>query len=186
MTAYSSVDMHQRFEGTCCSRFKTHPTFMPLPTFLRWRRMKFLRNVSTWHYTASYQKTVQAQRPTRLDGAREDKTCKVTYKGNVGARSRHHCWRGRARSIAYSECEFVALVIQQPMRMRRIILSPVACPAVQYFSTVSHKRQNFRGGNEHKMSVFIFSTVSVPKIYHSEKNSASYKCTYVSVMFVRF
>jgi len=84
MTACRSVDTYQRFEGTCCSHFKTNPTFMPLPTFLRWRRKKFLRNVSTWHYTASYQKIVQVQRPTRLDGAREDKTGIVTYKGSVG------------------------------------------------------------------------------------------------------
>jgi len=77
----------------------------------------------------------------------------------------------------------VALVIQQPMRMRRIILSPVACPVLQYFSTVSHKRHSFRGGgnNEHKMNVFIFSRISVSKIYHSVKNSASYKCAYASV-----
>jgi hypothetical protein len=39
------------------------------------------------------------------------------------------------KSITSSECESVALLIQHAMRMRRIILSSVACPAVQYFST---------------------------------------------------
>jgi len=39
---------------------------------------------------------------------------------------------------------FLALVIQHSMRVRRSVLSPIACLAVQYFSTLSHKRQNIR------------------------------------------
>jgi hypothetical protein len=35
-------------------------------------------------------------------------------------------------------------VIQHAQRMRRIILSYVAYLALQYFSTLSHKRHNFR------------------------------------------
>jgi len=38
--------------------------------------------------------------------------------------------------ITYCECVFVALFIHRAMRMRRIILASVACPAVQYFSTL--------------------------------------------------
>jgi len=39
---------------------------------------------------------------------------------------------------------FVALGIQYAKRMRRIIFLSVACPVVKYFSTLSHKRQDFR------------------------------------------
>ena len=37
----------------------------------------------------------------------------------------------------------VALVNQHSKRMRRIILSPVACPAVPYSPTVFHERHDF-------------------------------------------
>jgi hypothetical protein len=37
----------------------------------------------------------------------------------------------------------VALIIQHEKRMRRIILSSVAFPALQHFSTLSHKRSDF-------------------------------------------
>jgi len=56
-------------------------------------------------------------------------------------------------------CVSVSLVIQDAMRMRRIILSTVACPAVPYYSTCSHKRQDSRKKKiEHKMYVVILST----------------------------
>ena len=55
-------------------------------------------------------------------------------------RSGNHRCRGKAISITCSECVPVALVIQHARRMRHIILSSVACPAVPYFSTLFHKR----------------------------------------------
>jgi hypothetical protein len=45
------------------------------------------------------------------------------------------------------------------MRMRRIILPSVACPAVPYFAALSHKRHDFREKViEHKMYVLVLFT----------------------------
>jgi hypothetical protein len=63
---------------------------------------------------------------------------------NIEARSCIHCCHGKTISITYPECVSVALVIQHAMPMRRIILSSVSYPAVPYFSTLSHKRHDFR------------------------------------------
>ena len=49
---------------------------------------------------------------------------------NIEARSRNHCCCGKAVSIPYSVCVSVALVIEHAKRMRRTILSSVACLAL--------------------------------------------------------
>jgi hypothetical protein len=54
----------------------------------------------------------------------------------------HYC-SGKAIHNTYSECVFVALGTQHPMRMRRIMLLSVTCPALQDVSTESHKRHDF-------------------------------------------
>jgi hypothetical protein len=98
---------------------------------------------------------------------KQDRQC--TYKRNIEVRSRNDCCRGKAISITYSECVSVALVIQHAKRMRRIILPSVACLALPYFSSLSHKRHDFREKIiEHKMCVLIFCTTFVRNIYHSE------------------
>jgi len=59
---------------------------------------------------------------------------------NTGVRWRNHCCRGKAMS----KCVSVALVIQRAKRMRRIILPSVTCLVLPDFSTLSHKRNDFR------------------------------------------
>jgi hypothetical protein len=62
---------------------------------------------------------------------------------NTEACSCNHFCSGKAIYITYSEYVFVALCIQHAMR-ECAILSSVACPYLQYFSTLSHKRHDFR------------------------------------------
>ena len=61
--------------------------------------------------------------------------------------------------ITYSEYVHVALFTQQTKRVRLIILLSIAYGTLPYFSTLSHKRHDFRGKKiiEQKMCVLISS-----------------------------
>jgi hypothetical protein len=55
--------------------------------------------------------------------------------------------------------------------MRRIILPPVVSPAIQHFSTLSHKRHEYWGGGiaiEFEVLVLILSTLFVRTISYSK------------------
>jgi hypothetical protein len=68
---------------------------------------------------------------------------------------------GKATSNKYERVCILALLSRHAKRMRRS--SAVACPALQYFSTLSHKQHNFLGEKitEHKIRVLILSTTFV-------------------------
>jgi len=88
-----------------------------------------------------------------------DQTVNVRINLNTEGLSPNHCCCGKALSTIYSQCVSVALIIQQAERMRPIVLSSAAYLAGQYFSTLSHKRHDFRENvNEHTMCASIVST----------------------------
>ena len=69
------------------------------------------------------------------------------------------CVRMPGRVGVACACVHVALLIQNPTRMRHIVTSFVAPLLPPYFSTLSHARRDFlEKVTEHKMCVFIFST----------------------------
>ena len=69
------------------------------------------------------------------------------------------------------------------MRMRHVVICDLS--GLQYFSTLSHKRRDFRKKEiiEHKIHALIFSATFVGKFSHSRKNWARYGliCIFVFV-----
>jgi hypothetical protein len=69
---------------------------------------------------------------------KENTTDNGRIKRKVEARSqKKNCCSKKAINITYSECVFVALVTQHAERMRRIVLSFVACLALPYIFHIS-------------------------------------------------
>ena len=66
------------------------------------------------------------------------------------------------------------------------ILPSVVCPSLQYFSTLSHKRHDFRKKLLNAKCILIFSTNFVRNIFRSKKNWARYDKKYIFHIFVRF
>ena len=63
-------------------------------------------------------------------------------------------------------CVSVALGTQQAKRMSFFMLTSVTCATVPYFSTLSHKRHDFRGKNVIENKVFfVFYSVFVKYLY---------------------
>jgi hypothetical protein len=91
---------------------------------------------------------------------------------NTEACLHSHCCCGKAISIPYSECIFVALVIQQAMRMRRIFICGLSGPTVFFHIHTQHNLK--KKVIEHKMCVLISSASFVWKISYSKNNSMRY------------
>jgi hypothetical protein len=61
---------------------------------------------------------------------------------NIEARSCNRCCSGKAVSITYSECVFVALGVQHAVRMRHVIFCSLCDCTVSFH--VSHSRHDVR------------------------------------------
>ena len=86
---------------------------------------------------------------------------------NIETRSRYHYCLGKAIIVTYSECVFVALVIQHVKRMRRIKFSYMPCPVLPNFSKLSHKWHDFGKVLLNTKCVFLFSLQLLPEIFFS-------------------
>jgi hypothetical protein len=77
-------------------------------------------------------------------------------------------------------CVRVVLLIQHETPVRHIVTSFVAPLALPNFTTLSHKRHDFRKKKvtEHKICVLIFDTTFVCHIFQSKKKLVRYchKC----------
>jgi len=100
-----------------------------------------------------------------------DKT--VYVKRNIKAISCNHCCSGRAMSVTYSVCVFVASGTQREMRMRHCHLWRVR--GLLYFFHIISLRARYSGKKKvmsHTVCVLIFPTTFVWNISHSKKNWA--------------
>jgi hypothetical protein len=84
----------------------------------------------------------------------------------IDVSSPNHCCREKAISITYSECVFVALVIQHATRIRHIVICRVSGSTI-FFHTISQTAQfSEKKFIENKMCILIFPTTFVRNTSH--------------------
>ena len=93
-----------------------------------------------------------------------NKTDSVHINITFEVRSQKRCCHGKAISITYCECVFVALVIQHAMYMHHIVIC-MACLALHHFSTLSHKQHSIGGGIIERKIVFWLSVQLLSETY---------------------
>jgi hypothetical protein len=96
----------------------------------------------------------------------QDRQC--IYKRNIEARSCNHCCSGKAMSITYCKCVFVALVIQHAKCMRYVMLYLT----VQFFYIFPHYFINgtiFQNKLMNTKCVFRSFSTFVRKVSHSKR-----------------
>jgi hypothetical protein len=81
--------------------------------------------------------------------------------------SNNHCRRGKAISITYSECVFVALSIQHAKRMRHIVICGLS-GSTKFIHIISLKPWFSEKSIHHKKCVLIFCKTSDWNISHSK------------------
>jgi hypothetical protein len=89
-----------------------------------------------------------------LQGQTRQTMC-IEHKNDL--RSHNHGCCGQAMSIKIFWVCFciLALIMRHAKRMPHIVLSSVTCPTLPYFSTLSHKRNDFRQQIFIKHHIFV-------------------------------
>jgi hypothetical protein len=86
-------------------------------------------------------------------------------------------WDRERDRICVFVCVYVASFTQHAIRMRRNVISPVACPAVLYLSTLSHKMLEFKEAFGTQNCVVVFFIPFVRKMSYYKKNSSRHRQT---------